>query len=180
MSNNIQDQSTSTELAETTDHTRPVIYDPINSPEHPNPLIGTVVSYDMLETAFGARAIVLVAEETTGIVWSRLIAGAVLESQFAGRRPIPGETIRLEYIGESVSQSGKFEGKGYHNWDLRVRRPPQVPDWESLGAGEVKLIDARTEPNVPIAVTEIEPDVPIAEVEEETTVSEAEGDDLPF
>jgi len=165
MSNNIQDQSTSTELAETTDHTRPVIYDPINSPEHPNPLIGTVVSYDMLETAF---------------VWSRLIAGAVLESQFAGRRPIPGETIRLEYIGESVSQSGKFEGKGYHNWDLRVRRPPQVPDWESLGAGEVKLIDARTEPNVPIAATEIEPDVPIAEVEEETTVSEAEGDDLPF
>lgn len=165
---------TSAEVTTPTPDDRPRIWDPVNDSTVPNPLVGTVLSFDSIETDYGTRLIVLVHEESAGTVWSRLVAGTVLEGQFAHRKPAPGEVIRLEYVGEKVSTTGKFEGKAYHSWDLRVRRPPQVPNWEALADGEVKLLDAASEQ----PAERIESDVPIAAVEE---VSSTEADDdVPF
>lgn len=176
----IETNATGSSIAErlAVDDGFPKIWDPISNPEAPNPLVAEMLSYDTVTTEFGDRLLAIMREEDTGTVWSRMVAGAVLEGEFACRKPLPGEIMRLEYRGQRTAQSGRYEGRQYHLWSLAIRRPPQVPNWSALAEGEVKLTDAEAEQ--PAAV--VEPEVPIdAVLEESTSITEpAQEDDVPF
>ena len=173
------DTSNSTEVTTTGIVGAPDIWNPIKDDLAPNPLVAEVLTYDSISTDFGERATVIMREDDTDRTWSLMIAGTALEGQFALRKPMPGETIRVEYRGTAVSQSGKFQGKEYHRWDVRVRRPAQVPDWHALEGGEVKLLDSQAEQvieaEVEIDAEGLPPARSLAERAEQ-----AYGDDVPF
>jgi hypothetical protein len=145
---------------------RPLYYKPEEYDDQPRALVSECLGYELAETKFGTRAAYL-GRDREGRIWSRLIVGKALVGQFRQRRPAPGEWTRIEYLGVRVSQSGPFQGKDYHGWEVRVARPPQVPNWSKfdLETGAAELQDVR--PQDPLVIEALEA--------EEATISQLAG-----
>jgi len=159
-----------------TDPVGATVYKPHQDAGHPNPLIGIVITYSKVETEYGTAPTCWVREDATGTVWSQLIGGTALINGYKRERPKLGERVRVEYLGQKVSERGKFAGKEYANWSVQVQRPAAMLDFDLLdpdnrGEQAVGLIPAENETNA------IDAEVPIDAVEMPEL---GDGSDHPF
>jgi hypothetical protein len=162
-----------TEVTKMGTQDRPRFFVPENPEQEQKTLIMRVITYDTRETDYGKRAMVLGEELGTGIIWSKLIYGAVLTREFAQQRPNPGEVVQLEYLGQGTVKGGKFEGKPFANWRVQVLRGPRTVNWDTLDTDtDAELVPINDKPEA------VEGDVPIdtRELPQATVVE----DELPF
>jgi len=136
-------------MTSTTAVAMPTIHQVPDNSDHPNPLIGELLSYDKGSSGYGDFVVMLV-EDDQGVVWSRAIFGSVMENLLDRKRPIPGNRVSWTYLGQKVSE-GAHAGKTYANWDLQVQRPPQTLNFDAFAAGEVILQDTMTD-TAPVAI----------------------------
>lgn len=138
----------STDLEPIGAHGRPRFFTPDSDSTVQRAVILRVATYESRPTDFGERLVVVGEEPGTGVIWSRMLTGAVLINEFARQRPAVGELVRLEYEGKGTVQSGRFTGKEFARWSVQVLRGPMEPDWEALGGDdpEVHLVPAGQEP----------------------------------
>jgi hypothetical protein len=161
---------------------RPRFFMPDKDAEVQTEVTLKILNYESRETDFGERAVVIGVEPGSGVVWSRMLAGAVLIGEFARKKPRVGELVTLRYNGTGKVQQGKFAGRDFADWTVEVHRGPQQPNWQALAEGRVELVstDAAQGPkaieaDVDIDVTGL-PEATAAEDELDTTF----GAEVPF
>jgi hypothetical protein len=108
-------------------------------PDHPNPLVGSIVEIEQLEGDYGAYPLIHIIDDDTN-EWRWSVFGGVAQKRIAALKPAVGDRIGVKYIGESPSKN--FPGKNYRNWKIVVEKAeggkPAEPDWAALekAAGE--------------------------------------------
>jgi hypothetical protein len=102
------------------------------SPTDQDPMLaGEFVRLEHGHTKFGERGIAIVRLED-GTLRSIWILSTALQSQFAKKRPSPGDLICIRWLGLRRGASGNE----YNDFRVEVDRGQGEPDWDALAAGD--------------------------------------------
>jgi hypothetical protein len=114
-------------------------------------LVGVVTAIrPSVHTAHGPRPVVELEELGTGTAWSLWLIHTVLRNEFARRRPVPGETVLVRYLGRVEPDGG---GAPYEDYKVVVDRGAEGVDWHAIAP------EVAPEPSTPVV---------------------DDGDDIPF
>lgn len=107
--------------------------DPKDFPDHPNPLIGTIVEIEELTGDYGDYQLLHVIDDN-GREWRWSVFGGVAQKRVAQLKPAVGDHIGAKYLGEKPSRN--YPGKTYRDWKVIVEKgdgtKPAGPDWSAI------------------------------------------------
>jgi hypothetical protein len=112
-------------------------------PEQPgDELVGVVRAVrPAVHTAYGPVPVVEVEQLGTRAGWSIWLTHTVLRREFIRRRPVPGETLLVRYLGRVQPETG---GAAYESYRVVVDRPDENSDvdWRGIAGRYGDLDDA--------------------------------------
>ena len=121
---------------------KPVLaWRPRDTKEHPNPLIGRMVSAVMRESEYGLYPVLRIEDES-GQLWSVHAFHTVLKNQLKETAPQVGEVVGVIYLG--TQQARGSGGATYENYRFDVEREDAESgpvDWASLKTEDVQLVE---------------------------------------
>ena len=98
-----------------------------------NPVDGPKVVGEFLRAAAGvptrfSTAAVVIIRLKDGSERSLWLLWEALRNQFAAVRPKPGELVKVSYLGEKISVTGR----DYHDFKVRANRDQAEFDWDDI------------------------------------------------
>jgi hypothetical protein len=148
-----EQQTTSDRLREQADREYPSAW----IPEQPgDEIIGVVKAVrPAVHTAYGPVPVVEVEQLGTHAGWSIWLTHTVLRREFVRRRPVPGETLLVRYLGRVLPETG---GAAYESYRVVVDRPDENSDvdWHGVAAryGDLDADPTAGFTSVPVAEEE--------------------------
>lgn len=90
---------------------------------HPSPLVGTVIATETGSGDYGDFPIIYIKAEG-GTVFKWFVYGGVAQGKVAEKRPEPGDSIGVQYLGARESKTRSTDKKKvyYNDWNVVVER----------------------------------------------------------
>jgi len=106
--------------------------EPKDYPDHPNPLVGTVVEVSEGDGDYGSYPILYIRDDS-GNEWRWHVYGSVAQNRVIALRPSVGDEIGVKFLGTEPS---KVKGYApYKNWKIVLDKKSgdaAGPDWDAM------------------------------------------------
>lgn len=111
-------------------------------PDHPNPLVGTVVEVSEGDGDYGPYPIIYIRDDA-GNEWRWHVYGSVAQNRIIALRPAVGDEIGVKFLGTEPS---KVKGYApYKNWkivlDKAAGSAASGPNWDAMKAEPTEGIE---------------------------------------